>query len=55
MGLQDRTVWALFDTGTSRNLISQRDYEALPQRHTLRPPKEMKLVAGNNTEISLLG
>ena len=25
VGLQDRTVWALIDTGASRNLISQRD------------------------------
>ena len=24
VGLQDRTVWALIDTGESRNLISQR-------------------------------
>ena len=45
VGLQDRTVWALIDTGATRNLISQRDYEALPQRPTLRPPGEMKIVA----------
>ena len=38
VGLQHRTVWALIDTGASRNVISQRDYEALPQRPTLRPP-----------------
>ena len=55
MRLQDHTVWALIDTGASRNLISQRDYEALPQRPTLRPPGEMMIVAGNNKEIPLLG
>ena len=48
VGLQDRTVWALIDTGASLNLISQRDYEALPQRPTLRPPGSLMVVAGNN-------
>ena len=55
MWLQDRIVWALIDTGASRNLISQRDYEALPQRPTLRPPGSVMFVAGNNQEIPLLG
>ena len=55
VGLQDRTVWALIDTGGSRNLISHQVYEALPQRPTLRPPDEIKIVAGNNKEIPLLG
>ena len=55
VGLQARTVWALIDTGASRNLISQRDYEALPQRPTLRPPGSLMVVAGNNQEIPILG
>ena len=55
MGFQDRTVWALIDTGASRNLTSQRDYEALPQRPTLRPPGSLMFVPGNNQEIPLLG
>ena len=54
VGKQDRTVCALLDTSASRNLISQRDYEALPQPPTLRPPGTMIVVAGNNQEIPLL-
>ena len=55
VGLQDRIVWAPIDTGASRNLISQRDYEGLPLRPTLRPPGSLMVVAGNNQEIPLLG
>ena len=54
-GVQDRTVWALIDTGASRNLISQQVYEAMPHPPELRPPGDMKIVAGNNQEIPLLG
>ena len=54
-GVEDRTVWALIDTGASRNLISQRDYEAFPQTPTLRPPGTMMVVSENNQEIPLLG
>ena len=46
---------ALIDTGASRNLISQRDYEAIPQPPTLRPPGTMRVVAGKNPEIPVLG
>ena len=46
--VQDGSVCAVIDTGPSRNLISQRVYEALPQQPTLRPPGTMMLVAGNN-------
>ena len=52
-GVQDRTVWALIDSGPSRKIISQRDYEALPQPPTLRPQGTMMGVAGNNQEIPL--
>ena len=55
VGVQDRTVWALIDSGTSRNLISQRDYEALHQAPTLRTPRTMMVEAGNIKEIPLLG
>ena len=55
VGVQDRTVWALIETGESHNLISQRDYEPLLQPPTLRPPGAMMAVAGNNQEIPLLG
>ena len=55
VGVKDRTVWALIDTSLSHNLISQRDYEALPQPPTLRPPGTLMVVAGNNQEISWVG
>ena len=55
VGVQERTVWALIDTGASRNLISQREYEAIPQPPTLHPPGKMMVVAGNNQEIPVLG
>ena len=54
-GVQDRTVWALIDTGASRNLISQQIYEAMPHPTELRPPGSMMIVAGNNQEIPLMG
>ena len=54
-GVQDRTFWALIDTGASRNLFSQRNYEAIPQPPTLRPPGSLMVVAGNNPEIPLWG
>ena len=46
-------LFALIDTGPSRNLISQQDYEALPQLVLLRPPGSLMLVARNNQEIHL--
>ena len=52
---EDRAVWALIDTRASRNLISQRAYEALPKALTLRPPGSLMVVAGTNQEIHLLG
>ena len=52
-GVEDHTVWALLDSCASRNLISQRDYEALPQPPTLRPVGTKNVVAGNNQEIPL--
>ena len=55
VGLQDRTVWALIDTGASRNLISDRDYEALPRTTTLRPQGSLMVVVGINQEIPMLG
>ena len=55
VGVQDRTVWALIDTDASRNLISQRDYEAMPHPPELRPPGSLMVVTGNHHEITLLG
>ena len=54
VGVQYRTVWAGIDTGVSRNLISQQDYEALPHPPTLRPPGSLMVVSGNNHDITLL-
>ena len=54
-GVQDRTLYVLIDTGASRNLIFLPDYEALPQPPTLRPPRSLRVVAGNNLEIPVLG
>ena len=54
VGVQDGTVWAMIGTGVSRNLISQRDSEALPKPLTLRPPGTMMVVTGNRQEIPLL-
>ena len=55
VGVQNRTVWALIDTGAIRNLISQQDFEAMPHPATLRPPGSLTVVAGNNQEIPLEG
>ena len=55
LAVQDSKVSALIDTLGTRNLISQRDYEALRQASTLRPPGPMMGVAVNIQEISFLG
>ena len=54
MEVQARTVWTLLDKASSRNLISQQDYEAIPQPATRRPPGSLILVARNNQVIALL-
>ena len=55
VGIQDRTVCALIDSGPSRNLISQRDSQARPQPPILRFPRAMLFLTCNNEEIPLLG
>ena len=55
VGVQDGTAWAMIDTDACRNLISKRDYEAVPHPTELRPPGSMMIVAANNQEIPLLG
>ena len=55
LGVHNRTVWALIDTGPSRNLISQQDSEAMPHPTRLRPKGSLMVVAGNNQKIPLLG
>ena len=45
VGVQDRTVWALIDTGASGNMISQQDYEAMPHPPELRPAGAMMVIA----------
>ena len=53
--LQDRTVWALLDTGANRNLMSDWDYEGLPQEDTLRRPETMMGAGGTKKKILRLG
>ena len=55
MEVQARTVWTLLDKASSRNLISQQDYEAIPQPVTVRPRGSLILVPRNNRMIPLLG
>ena len=38
VGMQDRTLCARIDTGARRNLMSPRDYEAMPEPPKVRPP-----------------
>ena len=45
----------MIDSGASRNLFSQRDFEALPRPPTLRPTGMMLVLAGNNQGIPLMG
>ena len=53
-GMQNR-MCALLDIGTIRNVISQRDYEALAQAHTLPPAGTMIVVAEKNAQIPMMG
>ena len=52
-GVQDRTLWALIDTGASRHLISEQEYEAMPHPTTLPPAGDLMVVAGNIQQIPL--
>ena len=51
--VKDRNLRALLVTAVSRNLIAQLDVEAIPEPATLRPPRRIIMVAGNNHEIPL--
>ena len=52
---QDRTVSPIIDNGARRNLISQPEYEAIPQPPTRPPAGRLMGVAVTRQEITLVG
>ena len=51
VGVQERTVWTLIDTGAPANVSFHRDIEALPQRHILRPPGTIMWLSWKNQAL----
>ena len=53
--LQDKSFWALVDTGSCRNLMSEKFYQSLPLEVPLTPPGSTVVVAGNGKSLHLRG
>ncbi|KAF0096477.1 MAG: hypothetical protein FD144_5878, partial [Rhodospirillaceae bacterium] len=52
INIQDRSLWALADTGSSRNLCSETLWNALP---ALQPPGPTRVLASNSKALDVLG
>ena len=53
--LQKYRIFALADSGASRNLMSHQRYETLHVRPRLTPSRGLKVIGGNGLPIPLLG
>ena len=53
--IQNRNLWALADTGSCRNLMSENFWKALPIPVTLTPPGTNVVVAGDRKILDHLG
>ena len=53
--IQDRNLWVLADTGSCRNLLSEKFFESLPISPRLAAPGATVVVAGDGKELDLLG
>ena len=53
--IQNRNLWALADTGSCRNLMSEKFWKALPIPVILTPPGSTVVVAGDGKILDLLG
>ena len=52
---QNKLVWALIDSGSSRNLLSEETYQSLAARPRMRSPGRVQILTGNETPVELLG
>ena len=55
VGLQDRNIWALADSGSCRNLVNSEFYKTLPIKMELFPPGLIAVVAGDGKDLELVG
>ena len=53
--IQDKLVWALADTGSTANLISNKFYNTLLIKPKIKPPGNIRIIAGNGQPLKLLG
>ena len=53
--MQDKSLWGLADTGSCRNLMSEKFYNSLPLKVDLKPPGSTVVVARNGKSLDLLG
>ena len=53
--IQDKHIWALADTGSCRNLMSENFYKLLPVPSKIFPPGHTIVVAGDGKVLDLLG
>ena len=54
INIQDRSLWALADTGSSRNLCSETLWNALPLHPALQPPGPTRVLASNSKALDVL-
>ena len=55
IGVQNKLVWALIDSGSSRNLLSEETYQSLAARPRMRSPRQVQILTGNETPVELIG
>ena len=55
LNVENRCVWALADTGSCRNLISEKCWLNLPIHPPIQPPGHTKVIAGNSKVLEVLG
>ena len=53
--IQNKRVWALIDSGSSRNLLSEETYKSLAARPRMRSPGRVQILTGDETPVELLG
>ena len=55
VGIQNKKVWALADTGSCRNLINKDFFDNLPVKPSMFPPGNVTVIAGDGESLDLLG
>ena len=55
VGVQNKSCWTLIDTGSGKNLLSYDVWANLPVPPQMKLPGPMRVLAGNNQPVDLVG